>query len=275
MSRIERALEQATKLRTVTQRTDLIVKPFIPPASQERDFLPPNPYVVTFNAPDSPIAEEYKKLKSMIIKLTRRQGFQNVLMVTSSLSGEGKSLTSLNLAITLAHEYNHSVLLIDADMRKPSLHPYLGIAPRTGLADCLAGKVGLGDAIMKTGVAKLSFLPAGKNTGDPVTLTSSCVMKGLIDEVKQRYPDRYVIIDTPPTLLFAETHAISALVDGVLFVVRENVSTMQNIKDAVDILKDSTILGIVYNSVSMERVDGYHHYRAYYRSYKKEPSEQA
>jgi receptor protein-tyrosine kinase/non-specific protein-tyrosine kinase len=275
MSRIERALEQATKMRTATQRTELIVKPYLPPVSQERDMIPPNPYVVTFHAPDSPIAEEYKKLKSMIIKLTRRQGFQNVLMVTSSLSGEGKSLTSLNLAITLAHEYNHSVLLIDADLRKPSLHPYLGITPRAGLADCLTGKVGLGDAIMRTGVAKLSFLPAGRIVGDPVTLTSSCVMKSLIEEVKQRYPDRYVIIDTPPALLFAETHGISALVDGVIFVVRENVSTMQNIRDAVDILKDSAILGIVYNSVSMERVDGYHRYSAYYRSYKKDLPEQS
>jgi exopolysaccharide/PEP-CTERM locus tyrosine autokinase len=227
-----------------------------------------NPHIVALSDPCSPVTEEYRKLKSRVIKLTKKDGFQNVIMITSSLSAEGKSVTSLNLAITLAQEYSHSVLLIDADLRRPSLHRYLGITPTTGLSDCLADGLDLQDVIIKTDIPKLSFLSSGTMVQDPVELLASPAMRKLFDEVKHHYHDRYIIIDTPPILPFAETHVMSAHVDGVIFVVREGMTSMQNLREAFDILADAPVLGIVYNGVSRENLNGrYHSYYNYNGSY--------
>jgi len=180
---------------------------------------PNNPCIVAYANPDSPIAEEYRKLKTVLLRMTRDE-FRNTLMVTSSVSGEGKSVTSANLAVMLAREYGQTVLLIDSDLRRPSLHEYLGMAPRVGLADCLEDRIDAGSAIVKTGIPKLSFMSAGKKVENPGELLSSQRMKEFLLELKHRYRDRYIIIDTPPILLFAETHAMSLLVDGVLVVVK-------------------------------------------------------
>jgi exopolysaccharide/PEP-CTERM locus tyrosine autokinase len=153
--------------------------------------------------------------------MTRREPFKNVLLVTSSVGGEGKSITAANLALSLARDYDHSVLLIDADTRKPSLHTLLNVKPGIGLSDCVADNVDVGSALVKVGNDNLKFLPSGRKIENPVELFSSQKMEKLIAEMKCRYSDRHIIIDSPPVLLFAETKMLSALVDGIIFVVRE------------------------------------------------------
>jgi protein-tyrosine kinase len=226
---------------------------------------PNNPCIVTYANPDSPIAEEYRKLKTVLLRMTR-DDFRNTLMVTSSVSGEGKSVTSANLAVMLAREYGQTVLLIDSDLRRPSLHEYLGMAPRIGLADCLEDRIDAGRAIVKTGIPKLSFMSAGKKVENPGELLSSQRMKEFLLELKHRYQDRYIIIDTPPILLFAETHALSLLVDGVLVVIKEGGVSLKGVTQMFDILKGSSVLGIVYNDASVTSLGGkyYHHYQHYY-----------
>jgi protein-tyrosine kinase len=269
MSRIEEALEKAAQMRNSK-------RDFVAPGKAAAHIAQPvttryavpeaagtplqSPMLVTATDPHSPVAEEYRKLKSMIVSLTRQETFRNTLMVTSSLAGEGKSVTSLNLAISLAQEFDHTVLLVDADLRKPSLHQYFGLDPKIGLADCLRDGVDPGDVLIKTGIGKLTLLPAGKPVRNPVELMSSQRMSELLQEMKHRYPDRYIIIDTPPVLLFAETLALSYLVDGVIFLVKEGLASVQNITDALANLKGTPILGMVYNNVSQESLDSRYYY---------------
>ena len=248
MSRIERALERAANIRTAPAK-DVAgekVTPYVPEASESLSFAPANPCVVSSQGIHSPAAEEYRKLKTAVLRLTKGE-FLNLIMVTSPLSGEGKSITSINLAMTMAQELNQTVLLVDADLRRPALQQYLNLKPAAGIADCLADHMDVGDAIVKTGVPKLSFLGAGKQVNNPAELLSSYRMKDLLAELKNRYRDRYVIIDTPPVLPFAETRALCTMVDGVLVVAREGASSLQDIRDALESLTGGFLLGMVFN----------------------------
>lgn len=275
MSRIEEALEKANKLRGVHNSEATTEKTASAPVDDifktEAPISVDNPYLVTVTEPDSPAAEEYRKLKSMVVNITKRGNFQNTLMVTSTIGGEGKSLTALNLAITLSQEYDHTVLLADADLRQPSIHSYLGMDPQKGLSDCLCNGKDIGSVLVKTGIGKLVVLPSGSRVSNPVELLSSNKMKELVKELKHRYADRYIIIDTPPILPFAEAHAIGSVVDGVIFVVKERHASLNNIKDALGMLKHANILGVVYNDVDIERYDNYYQYY-YHRSGNKKRS---
>ncbi len=231
-----------------------------------------HPSIVTARKADSPVCEEYKKLKSRIVDLTTKNGFQNTLTVTSSVSDEGKSITAVNLAVSLSQEYDRAVILIDADLRRPTLHTYLNRTPGKGLSDCLVRGIGPDAALMPIGSNKLSFMPAGKKIDDPVEFFSSHKMQAFMQDLKARYADRYIIIDTPPVLLFAETKKISAFADGTILVVREGQATLENITESIDILKGSNVMGIVYNNASLQNMNGrsyYHYYSHYYGQRKK------
>jgi len=268
MSRIENALEKAIRQREpattlnsplVNEKEEVVTLPL-----KSKD-----PHVIRFTEQDVHVAEEYRKLRSMILRLTKKQANQNTIMVTSAESGEGKSLTATNLALVLAQEFNHTVLLVDADLRRPALHAFLGVETTLGLTDCLVDGIDVGRALTKTGIPKLTFLSAGRKTNRPAELLSSNKMKSLVHELKHRYQDRYIIIDTPPILLFSETHAVSSYVDGILFVVKEGVAS-SSVRAALDILKDVQILGIVYNNANPEQLNGrYHHYYRYYNQHHK------
>jgi protein-tyrosine kinase len=276
MSRIEKALERANELRgvhnseapaekTASAPADAVIRtgPELSADSPARPELSADsPYLVTITEPELPVTEEYRKLKSMVVKLTTRGDFLNTLIVTSSLAAEGKSITALNLAVSLAQEYDHTVLLVDADLRKPSLDRMLGIEAPIGLVDCLTDGVDVGKAIINTGLGRLSLLPAGRKVDNPVELLLSSKLKQLVREVKHRYSDRYVIIDTPPLLPFAEVHSLCAVTDGVIFVVREGHTPIGDIQESLGMLKDTRILGVVYNAVELAPMEN--HYRHYY-----------
>lgn len=267
MSRIEKALEEAVRLRQAAGEDGAPLAPDPSGAdAEECTFVPSTPYLVTLTDPDSRVSEEYRKLKSMVIKHTKRDTFRNMLMVTSSVSGEGKSITSLNLSVLLAQEFNHTVLLIDGDLRRPSLARHLDITPPAGLTDCLTRGIDVSDALVKTGIPKLSFLASGSTVKNPVELFSSPNMRELLRDVKKRYRDRYVIMDAPPVLLFAETSAVSSLMDGIVFVVKEGMASTKSIQDALDSLKDASVLGVVYNDVSAANIKN-RYLSYYYRNY--------
>jgi protein-tyrosine kinase len=259
MSRLEEALEKANKLRE--SRPDTVRKKL--PAVSERELKKVNnEFIVTLSDSDSVMAEEYRRLKSMVIRETKSD-FLNTLMVTSSLDAEGKTLTAINLAVSLAQEMDHSILLVDADLRKPMIHKYLGVTYEYGLSDYLSGDIDVSDILIKTGIGNLVLLPAGHGASNPVELLSSAKMKALMNELKHRYMDRYIIIDTPPVLPFADTISIGSTVDGVIFVVQEGRAQRTSIEEALGILKNLNILGVVYNNVSKANLDG--HYGSYYR----------
>jgi exopolysaccharide/PEP-CTERM locus tyrosine autokinase len=224
-----------------------------------------DPLVVTYNDPRSPIAEEFRKLKSTLMHLEQAGKGKRSLMITSALGGEGKSVTTINLAITLAQEFDHTVLMVDADLRKPTLHRYLGVPAAPGLADCLVDGVNPAETIIRTGLGKLSFLPAGREVENPAELLSSERMRQLVQQMRRRYPDRFLLIDTPPILPVAEARILSNLVDGVIFVVREGAVGMADLQEAVAGVQREKILGIVYNNVRPESLQGRYHY--YYNGY--------
>jgi receptor protein-tyrosine kinase/non-specific protein-tyrosine kinase len=229
--------------------------------------MPNSPFLENLKDPYSPIGEEFRKLKAALVQLTTGDVFNNLLLVTSSVQDEGKSLTSLNLAISLAQEYDHTVLLIDADFRRPAIHRYLGIEQRKGFADCLLGEAEIGDVIIPTGIGRLSVITAGRAVPNPVELFASQKSEAIITEMKNRYHDRFIIFDTPPVLLFAESRTLAHLVDGVLFVVKEQLASQKNVKEALEALKGCRMLGLVYNDTVVDRHDQkYSSYRRYTRS---------
>jgi exopolysaccharide/PEP-CTERM locus tyrosine autokinase len=193
------------------------------------------------------VVEEYNKLRSTLIALTSGESFMNTIMVTSTVSEEGKTMTALNLAISLAKEHDHTVLLVDTDLRRPSIHRYLDIKPEVGLVHCLRDNLPIEKALIKTGVGKLVLLPAGEAIKDPVDLLSSNRMKAIVKELKQRYPERYVIFDTPPALPFADAGVLAGIVDSTLFVVREGKAKLEDIVETLEEFKRHHLLGVVYN----------------------------
>lgn len=253
MSRIEKALEKANEMRERERAFDMgspiPSRPAVPDFSAGGLAVKTdNPYLAVVNAPSSRAAEEYRKLKSMVVKSTRKgNAVLNTIMVTSTLAEEGKSITSLNLAASLAQEYDNTVLLVDADLRRPSIARYLGIEPVLGLSDVLMGTADVSQALVRTGIGNLMLLPSGGRISDPVELMLSSKMVSLVSELKNRYSDRYVIFDTPPVLPFAEAHALGSIVDAVVFVVREGKAPLNSVKEALETLKGSNVIGITYN----------------------------
>lgn len=273
MSRIEDALENAMRqsasplqeqsLDRADKKTE--ASQIASPLAPVQLLQPTDPCVIGFNNATEHIAEEYRKLRSMILQATKKSGEQNTIIVTSPDSGEGKTITAINLALILAQELNHTALLVDADLRRPMIASYLGLKPEIGLSDCLMEDIDLGGALIKTDVPTLSVLSAGRKVTNPVELLSSNKMKDIMREIKCRYRDRYVIIDTPPVLPFAETHVISSYVDGILMVVKEGETSTANLRVALDILKDGVLLGFVYNNAEPSEIQKryYSRYPAY------------
>ena len=280
MSRIEKAMERASQLRqgaAAAPETEQEPKPLSEPENRPMHTSPPvvasgivvpdSPFLINFNDPYSPVGEEFRKLKAALLKLTSGDPFQNSMLVTSAVQNEGKSLTALNLAISIAQEYDHTVLLIDADFRRPTIHRHLGIELKQGFADCLLGEAEIGDVIIPTGIGRLSVITAGREVSNPVELFASQKTEAVIAEMKHRYHDRYIIFDTPPALPFAEARTLAHLVDGVLFVVKEQLASQSNIKEAIDALKGCRILGMVYNDAVINRYDEqYSNYQRYSRA---------
>ena len=260
MSRIEQALEKAIKIREsaavpisgLDSHRESAKKPSPLPAFHVKEsIIDPvlvDRHIVCITDPYSPASEQYRKLRARILARTK-QDFQNTIMVTSADVGEGKSITSVNFAVALAREIDHTVLLVDADMRKPSIHKYLGIKTDRGLSDYLSGQVELSDVLINTGLGRLVLLPAGNACSNPAELLSSNRMKELVKEMKHRYADRYIVIDTPPVLVSADAISMSNHVDGVIFVVQAAKTSEKTVKKAINLLKGATMLGIVYNNV--------------------------
>uniref|UniRef100_B8DK48 Exopolysaccharide/PEPCTERM locus tyrosine autokinase n=1 Tax=Nitratidesulfovibrio vulgaris (strain DSM 19637 / Miyazaki F) TaxID=883 RepID=B8DK48_NITV9 len=208
-----------------------------------------DPKLIAASGFDNPVSEEYRKVKEKLVSLARQKGM-NLFMVTSSVMGEGKTLVSANLAISLAQEYDNTVLYIDADLRAPCGHELFGVDASPGLSDCLMDGVPLHDALVPTGVGRLSFLPAGRQLANPGELFASSMMRDMLLEMKRRYADRYIIVDTAPVLPFAETRVLSRMVDGVLLVARENLATISGLGKTQEAIEGANVLGVIYNDAS-------------------------
>ena len=272
MSRLHQAIEKAAKMREpvtvpLVDESRPVDRNGIGMAAltEVEPLTVSHPHLAAWNDKDRAAREEYGKLRSLVLRLTEGETFRNTLMVTSTVSGEGKTLTALNLALALAQDYDHSVLLVDADLRRPAVHQYLDLEAGVGLVDCLLDDLPLERALVKTGLGKLVVLPAGDPVEDPVDLLASARMKSIVRDLKSRYPERYIIFDTPPVLPFADAQVLGQAVDGILFVVRENGPSPDEIREALNSLKATNLLGAVYNNADTflrrERNEYYGYYR--------------
>lgn len=224
-----------------------------------------SPRLVAANDYSLPVAEEYRKFKSAVIRLTSGPKPLKTLLVTSSVGGEGKSVTSLNLALSLAQEYDQRVLLIDADLRSPSICRYLGLKRLPGLSDCLLGEKKLDEVLVNTGLGNLLLLPAGHEVKNPVEILASRRMQSFLDALKRRYAGYYIIFDISPALPFAEARVIANLVEGVIFVVKEGGTSAKNVSAAIEALGPANLLGLVYNKATAAGLAGGYNY--YYCDY--------
>ena len=195
---------------------------------------------------DSLISEQYKILRTQILYATKK-GNLNSLLVTSVGENEGKTLTSANLAISLARELEHTVLLVDADLRSPSVHRLFGINPKAGLSDYLISQKPLSEILINPGINKLTILPGRHNLSNSAEIIGSPEMKKLINEMKNRYADRYIIFDSPPVINYADTLILSHYVDGVILVIEYGKTKADLIEKTIHLLKNVNVIGTVLN----------------------------
>jgi len=178
-----------------------------------------------------PEMEAYRVLRTQIMQRTRGTGC-NTIMVTSALPGEGKTITAINLAFTFAREFQHTVLLVDGDLRKQNIHKYLGYAGDRGLIDYLAD-----GALCRThqmvGNRKITLISGGRSCQESAEMLGSPRMKELVSEMKSRYHERYIIFDVPPVLSGADALTFYPLVDYIIVVVQAGKTSIDDVKKAV------------------------------------------
>lgn len=205
---------------------------------------------------ESHVSAQYKILRTQILHKTKEEGL-NTILVTSAGDGEGKSITAANLAISLAREVAHSVLLVDADLRNPSLHRLFGIEPEGGLSDCLLNDIPLTDLLINPGINKLTVLPGRHKLPESAEIAGSPKMMELIHEMKIRYKDRYIIFDSPPLIGSADTLILSKFVDGVILVVEYGNTQKDQIEKALELLKEINVIGTVLNKAIIPKKQAY------------------
>ena len=209
-----------------------------------------NPLLVAGLAPKSLAAEQYRSLRTRLAQMEGSGGLRTVL-ITSPQKGEGKSVTASNLALTIAQELQRRVVLVEADLRKPSLQHLFGLPPGPGLAEYLTGAAELKDAMQFVPEHNLTVMTAGSAPLNPAELLGSTAMRRLLDHLRTRF-DR-VILDTPPVLPLADVAILAPLVDGSLIVVRAGVTPKPAIENALRAFDSSRLLGVVLNESGIEQ----------------------
>lgn len=215
--------------------------------------------LITQARPQSQMAESYRALRTSLL-LSNLGAPPKVIMVTSALPQEGKSTTSINCAIVLAQK-GVRVLLIDADLRRPSIHKTLGMGPRSGLSNVLTGSATLEDAITRSPVLpNLFILPAGTPPPNPAELLASAHMKEVLAELAGQYD--HIVLDTPPTLSVTDAVVLSPRADAVILVIRSGQTTKQALRRSRDVLMrvNAKVCGVLLNAVDLTSPDYYYYY---------------
>ncbi|MGB7931191.1 MAG: CpsD/CapB family tyrosine-protein kinase [Gammaproteobacteria bacterium] len=195
----------------------------------------------------SDFTEAYNILRTQVLQRLKENNW-NVLAVTSPGSGEGKTLTAINLAVSIAREVDYSVLLVDANLRHPWMLEHFGLSQHKGLSDYLIDNVPLSELLIQSERIKhLALLPAGQALTNSAEMLNSPRMAELVKEMKSRYHSRIIIFDLPPVLTSADALAFSPYVDAALLVIEEGQTQKQDVERAVELLGNTNIVGTVLN----------------------------
>ncbi|WEF34555.1 XrtA-associated tyrosine autokinase [Pseudoduganella chitinolytica] len=222
--------------------------------------------MVTHEGGRSGVAEDFRIIKRPLLRSTRAADGQlvrhgNLIVVTSALPGEGKTYCAINLAMSMAMERDTTVLLVDADVARPSLLAALGLAPRAGLMDVLLDdELDLADVILRTNVPALSILPAGRRNRHATELLASRGMTRLLEDIATRYPDRIVIFDSPPLLITTEASVLAAQMGQVVLVVEAERTTHSAVREALRQVENCPNVNLIYNKTAAAGGPGYYGY---------------
>lgn len=239
MNKIAKALDKAAGPKT-RQGT------FVPQDTLElnRGHLERNR--ILLGSSDSKMVDCYSLLRTQILQRTREQG-HNVIMLTSALPNEGVTVTSINLAISIAKELDQYCMLVDTHLRRAVIDDLMGFPAVKGLSDYLLHDTPIYDLTIRAGLDKLTILPAG----DPITgsteILGSPKMLTLVEEMKERYPDRYVIFNCPPLLTSPDALVFSSYVDAIVLVVEAGRTKKEQVYKALELLEGRNVLGTVFN----------------------------
>jgi exopolysaccharide/PEP-CTERM locus tyrosine autokinase len=209
--------------------------------------------MVTAAAGRTTVLEDFRIIKRPLLQrafAARAPGDKpgNLIMITSSVAGEGKTWCSINLAMSIAMELDHTVLLVEADVARPSVLRTLGLPNQRGLMDVLVDdKLDVADVMLRTNVDTLSILPAGTSTPRATELLASSTMSALVREIAHRYPDRIVIFDSPPLLLTSEARVLAAHMGQIAVVVEAEETTQHTVMDALAKLEGFNNVNLIYN----------------------------
>ena len=258
MERIRKALERAGQDRMMTA-TDVLRQ--APPGVQS-DLSTGVRYTMTKTVEVSPqqlldkriiaalpehkFKDSYRMLRTRVLQTMRNNGWTSVA-VTGPATGCGKTLTAINLAVSLAMEVSHTVLLVDLDLRKPTIHNYFGYEPELGLSDYLTTDVPLYKLLFNPGIERLVVLPGRNALPNSAEMLRSPRMIALVNELKTRYPDRLVVFDLPPILAADDALAFSPYTDCFLMVAESGGTKKEDLQKAYEILKNTPLVGTVLN----------------------------
>lgn len=201
----------------------------------------------------TPLLEEFRIIKRPLLQQafaprTAHAKPGNLIMVTSSLPGEGKTWCAINLAMSIAMELDHTVLLVDADVARPSVLRTLGLPGQRGLMDVLVDhKLDVADVMLRTNVDTLSILPAGTSTPHATELLASSSMSALVRDIASRYPDRVVIFDSPPLLMTSEARVLASHMGQIAMVVEAETTTQHAVTEALRRLEGCSNVSLIYN----------------------------
>lgn len=196
--------------------------------------------------PEQPESDYYRVLRTQIQHISEERDWR-AIMVTSTQPGEGKTVTSINLAFAFAKAYHQTVMLVDCDFRRQSIKNYLGLNSDVGMVEALLGDVPLEDTIIWPGVEKLSIISGSRTITESSELLASPMMRSTVREMRNRYADRYLFFDVPPILGGADALAFAPAVDGVLLVVGSDGAPEKEVRQSLELIPEEKLLGVVLN----------------------------
>jgi protein-tyrosine kinase len=198
-------------------------------------------------------ADAYRILRAQLLQRCKEKK-ANTLMVTSAMPGEGKTLTAINLAITIAKEFTNTVLLVDCDLRQQAIHNYFGYKSEKGLIDYILYDTPVPELMVWPGIEKLTVISGGRPNMGSSELLGSPRMREFVADMKSRYPDRYIIFDVPSFLTSADPMAFVPMVDQIVFAVRAGRTSVQDVRKALKMVPAEKVLGLVLNGSSEGRL---------------------
>lgn len=214
------------------------------------------------NTSNKPLVDIYRVLRTRVLHRLKQNDWK-VIGVTSARPGEGKTLTAINLGISVAMEPNYSVLLVDADLRRPGVHQSFGIAPEHGLTDYLTSDVAVEELFINPGIERFVILPCVKPSQVSSELLTSPKMIDLVQELKLRYASRLVIFNLPPLLMSDDVAALSPFLDAVLVVVEDGKTRSDELTKSLELLEGVNLLGTVLNKCKNVRHQLHYYKDAY------------